>query len=142
MVYEMVPFPDTVVLAGVTDVMSPLLVAVITVLLALVMVTTEKVFGLPFFGNDKVDGADKTQTGGVGEVAGDTDGEGDGEVEGDGLGSLSGSGDGSCPGDGDGSPSGDGEGDSSGDGLGVADGSAGHWDLHQDFPIPPSTGWN
>src|SRR5688572_18912269 len=46
------------------EVMSPVLVAVITVLFALTMVTTEKVFGLPFLGNDSVEGADNTQGGG------------------------------------------------------------------------------
>src|SRR5688500_808779 len=46
------------------ELMSPVLVAVITVLFALTMVTTEKVFGLPFLGNDSVEGADNTQGGG------------------------------------------------------------------------------
>lgn len=120
----MVPFPDTVVLAGDNDVMSPLFVAVITVLFALVMVTTAKVFGLPFFGNDRLEGADSTHGGGVGDDDGDVPGEGDGEMEGAGLGSPSGSGDGSTTGDGGGSSTGEGEGDSSGEGLGDSDGSA------------------
>ena len=73
-VYEMVPLPESVVLAGVNDVISPVREAVINVLLAFVIVTTAKVLGLPFLGNDKVEGADKTQTGGVGDVPGDAPG--------------------------------------------------------------------
>jgi hypothetical protein len=46
--------------------MSPLFVAVKTVLLALVMVTTENVLGLPFLGNESVAGADKVHGTGVG----------------------------------------------------------------------------
>ena len=114
------PFPDRVVLTGLIEVMSPVFVAVSTVLFALVMVTTENVLGLPFLENNKVEGADKTHTGGVGEPPGDTDGDGEGEVPGDGLGPTVGSGDGPTTGEGDGSPSGEGDGDVSGDGLGLA----------------------
>ena len=102
----MVPFPERVVLAGLTEEMSPVLVAVITVLFALVMVTTEKVFGLLFFGSDNVEGADRTHTGGVGDVPGE--GEAEGELPGDGLASTVGSGDGSAPGEGEGFSVGDG----------------------------------
>ena len=119
----MVPFPERVVLVGLTDVMSPVLPAVMTVLFALVMVTTEKVFGLLFFGSDNVDGADSTHTGGVGDVPGEAPGEADGELPGDGLASTVGSGDGSVPGEGEGFSVGDGDGDVSGDGLGLAEGS-------------------
>ena len=115
--------PDSIVLAGLTELMSPVLPAVITVLFALVMVTTEKVFGLPFFGSDNVEGADSTQTGGVGEVDAEALGEGEGELPGDGLASTVGSGEGSVPGEGKGSAVGDGYGDVSGDGLGLAEGS-------------------
>jgi hypothetical protein len=118
-----VPFPDTVVLAGDRDVMSPLFVAVISVLFAFVIVTTENVFGLPFFGNERLEGADNTHGGGVGDEDGDVSGYGDGEVPGDGSGSASGSGEGSSPGDGDGSSSGEGDAASSGEGLGDSDGS-------------------
>ena len=103
--------------------MSPVLVAVITVLFALVIVTTEKVFGLLFLGSDNVEGADSTHTGGVGDVAGEAPGEADGELPGDGLASTVGSGDGSAPGDGEGFSVGDGDGDVSGEGLGLAEGS-------------------
>ena len=130
----MVPFPDTLVLAGETDVMSPLFVAVIRVWFALVIVTTENVFGLPFLGNDRVEGADNTHCGGVGDGEGDASADGDGEVPGEGLGSPSGSGDGSSPGAGDGSSSGEGDGDSSGDGLGLACGSAGSVGLEPGVP--------
>lgn len=123
MVYEMVPFPETVVLVGVTDVISPDLDAVMTVLLAFVIVTTAKVFGLLFLGNDKDDGADNTQTGGVGEASGDEFGEGAGEVAGDGLGSVAGLGDGSVPGEGDGSDPGEGDGDACGSVVGLGEGS-------------------
>jgi hypothetical protein len=119
----MVPFPERVVLAGLTEVMSPVAPAVITVLLALVMVTTAKVFGLLFFGNVNVDGADNTHTGGVGEEPGEAPGEADGEPVGDGLASTDGSGEGSAPGEGEGPAVGDGDGDVSGDGLGLAEGS-------------------
>ena len=119
----MVPFPERVVLAGLTEEMSPVLPAVITVLLALVMVTTAKVFGLLFLGNVNVDGADNTQTGGVGEVVGEPPGDGDGELPGDGLASTEGPGDGSVPGEGEGPAVGDGDGGVSGDGLGLAEGS-------------------
>ena len=81
----MVPFPESVVLAGLTEEMSPALVAVITVLFALVIVTTEKVLGLLFLGSDNVEGADSTHTGGVGDVLGEAPGEADGELPGDGL---------------------------------------------------------
>jgi hypothetical protein len=81
----MVPFPESVVLAGVTELMSPVLPAVITVLFAFVMVTTEKVFGLLFLGRDNVEGADSTHTGGVGDVLGEAPGEADGELPGDGV---------------------------------------------------------
>ena len=91
--------------------MSPVLLAVITVLFAFVMVTTEKVFGLPFFGSDNVEGADSTHTGGVGDVAGEAPGEADGELPGDGLAATVGSGDGSAPGEGEGFAVGDGDGD-------------------------------
>jgi len=70
------------VLAGLTEVMSPVLLAVITVLFALVMVTTEKVLGLLFLGSDNVEGADRTHTGGVGDVPGEAPGEADGELSG------------------------------------------------------------
>lgn len=119
----MVPFPERVVLAGLTDEMSPVLVAVITVLFALVIVTTEKVFGLLFFGRVNVEGADSTHTGGVGDVPGDALGEADGELPGDGLASTVGSGDGSAPGEGEGFSVGDGDGDVCGEGLGLAEGS-------------------
>lgn len=52
----MVPLPVTVVLAGDTVEMSPERVAAITLLLPFATVT-EKVFGLPFFANVRVDGA-------------------------------------------------------------------------------------
>lgn len=120
----MVPFPERVVLAGLTEEMSPALLAVITVLFALVIVTTEKVFGLLFFGSDNVEGADRTHTGGVGDGTGETPGEADGELPGDGLGSTEGCGDGSAPGEGEGFSEGEGDGDVSGDGMGLADGSA------------------
>ena len=81
----MVPFPESVVLAGLTELMSPVLPAFITVLFAFVMVTTEKLFGLLFLGNDNVEGADSTHTGGVGDVLGEAPGEADGELPGDGL---------------------------------------------------------
>ena len=123
MVYAIVPFPDRIVLAGVTKLMSPVLPAVITVLFALVMVTTAKVFGLPFLGNDKLDGADKTHGGGVGEETGDAAGEGDGEIEGDGPGSTVGSGEGPTTGLGEGSAFGEEDGDGSVDGLGLGEGS-------------------
>ena len=123
MVYEMVPFPERVVLAGLTEEMSPVLPAVITVLFALVMVTTEKVSGLLFFGSDNVEGADRTQTGGVGDVVGEAPGEADGELPGDGLGSAVGWGDGSAMGEGEGFSVGEGDGDVPGDGLGLAEGS-------------------
>ena len=103
--------------------MSPLLVAVITVLFALVIVTTEKVFGLLFLGSDNVEGADSTHTGGVGDVAGEAPGEADGELPGDGPGSTVGCGDGSAPGEGEGFAVGDGDGDVPGEGLGLAEGS-------------------
>ena len=77
----MVPLPESVVVAGLTEVISPVLLAVITVLFALVMVTTEKVSGLAFLGSVNVEGADSTHTGGVGDVPG----EADGELPGDGL---------------------------------------------------------
>ncbi len=118
------PFPESVVLTGLTELMSPVLVAVTTVLLALVIVTAAKVFGLAFFGNVNVDGADKTHTGGVAEADGDAPGYGEGEVEGDGSGSTVGFGDGPTVGAGDASPSGDGDGDVSGDVLGDGEGSA------------------
>ena len=106
-----VPLPETVVLAGVTELMSPVLVAVRIVLLALVIVNTEKDFGLEFLASVSVDGADKTHGGGVadatGEGLGEAAGEGEGDAAGDGLG------DGSLPGEVVGL--GDGEGD--GDGL-------------------------
>ncbi len=110
-------------LAGLTELMSPVRVAVITVLFAFVMVTTEKVFGLPFFGNDSDEGADKTHGGGVGEDAGEACGDDDGDEPGEGLGSSVGSGDGSVFGLGDGSPSGEGDGEVSSEGLGLAEGS-------------------
>lgn len=110
-------------LAGLTEEMSPVRVAVITVLFALVIVTTEKVSGLLFLGSVNVEGADSTHTGGVGDVAGEAPGEADGELPGDGLASTEGSGDGSAPGEGEGPAVGDGEGDVSGEGLGLADGS-------------------
>ena len=110
-------------LAGLTEEMSPALVAVITVLFALVMVTTEKDFGLLFLGSVNVEGADSTHTGGVGDVTGEAPGEADGELPGDGLGATVGSGEGSVPGEGDGFSPGDGDGDVSGEGLGLADGS-------------------
>ena len=78
----MVPFPESVVLTGLTEEMSPVLEAVITVLFAFVMVTTEKVFGLLFLGSDNVEGADRTHTGGVGDVPGEAPGEADGELSG------------------------------------------------------------
>ena len=111
------------VLTGLIELMSPVFVAVSTVLFALVMVTPANVSGLLFLGNDNVEGADKTHTGGVGEASADTDGDGEGDVPGDGLGSTEGSGDGPAVGEGAGSPSGEGDGDVSGDGLGLACGS-------------------
>src|SRR5687767_15182928 len=119
----MVPFPDSVVLTGLTEEMSPVLDAVITVLFALVMVTTEKVFGLLFLGSDNVEGADSTHTGGVGDASCEALGEGDGELPGDGLASTVGSGDGSAAGEGEGPAVGEGYGDVSGEGLGLAEGS-------------------
>lgn len=119
----MVPLPESVVLAGLTELMSPVRLAVITVLLAFVMVTTAKVFGLEFFGIDKVDGADSTHTGGVPEVSGDEPGVADGEAPGDGLSVTVGDGDGSVPGEGDASWPGDGDGDVSEEGLGLGEGS-------------------
>jgi len=85
-VYEIVPFPETVVMTGETDVMSPDLVAVRRVLFALVMVTTEKVFGLPFFASVRVAGADKVQGAGVGVGVGVTVGTGVGVGVGVGVG--------------------------------------------------------
>lgn len=117
----MVPFPDSVVLAGLTEEMSPVLLAVITVLFAFVMVTIAKVFGLAFFGRDNVEGADSTHTGGVADVSGEAPGEAEGELPGSGLASTVGCGEGSAPGEG--SAVGDGDGDVSGDGLGLAEGS-------------------
>lgn len=111
-------------LAGLTEVMSPVRLAVITVLLALVMVTTEKVLGLPFLGSDNVEGADRTHTGGVGDGPGEAPGEAEGELPGDGLGSTVGCGDGSAIGEGEGFAVGDGDGEVSGEGLGLAEGSA------------------
>ncbi|HEY5884149.1 MAG TPA: hypothetical protein VIT88_05645 [Pyrinomonadaceae bacterium] len=121
--YERVPFPDTVVLVGVTAEISPVLVAEITVLLALVIVTTANVLGLEFLGNVKVEGADNTHTGGVAELAGDGLEEGEGELPGDGLVSACGLGDGSVPGEGDGSDPADGDGDASGFSEGDGEGS-------------------
>ena len=103
--------------------MSPLLLAVIVVWFALVMVTTEKVFGLLFFGNSRVEGADSTHTGGVGDVPAEALGEGEGEPPGEGLASTVGLGDGSVPGEGEGPAVGDGDGDVPGDALGLAEGS-------------------
>jgi hypothetical protein len=97
--------------------------AVITVLLAFVIVTTANVLGLLFLGNDNVDGADNTQTGGVGDVPGDAPEEGDGEAPGEGLGSVPGLGDGSVPGEGDGPVTGEGDGDTSGSVVGLGEGS-------------------
>jgi hypothetical protein len=126
----MVPFPDTVVVVGETDVMSPLFVAVITVLFALVMVTTEKDFGLPFFGNDRLEGADNTHAGCTGDAEGEEPGDGDGEVVGSVSGSVSGSGGGSSDGgvsgsssDGGGSSSSSGSVSSVGGGSSVSEGS-------------------
>ena len=78
------PFPESVVLAGLTEEMSPVLVAVIRVLFALVMVTTENVLGLLFLGNDSEEGADKTQTGGVGDAPGEAPGDAAGDASGEG----------------------------------------------------------
>lgn len=117
------PLPETVVLIGLTEVMSPALVAVITVLFAFVIVTTLNVLGLAFFGNDNVVGADKTHAGGVGEVPGDAPGEGEGEEPGDGLVSAAGLGDGLVPGEAVGSVPAEGDGDASGFVVGDGEGS-------------------
>lgn len=108
---------------GVTEEISPDLEAVIRVALAFVIVTTAKVFGLLFLGNDKVDGADNRQTGGVGDPPGDAPGEAAGEEPGDGLGSVTGLGDGLVPGEGDGYVPGEGDGDAPGFVVGLGDGS-------------------
>jgi len=121
MVYVIVPLPETVVLAGVRPEMSPDFVAVSTELLALVIVKTEKLFGLPFFDSDNVLGADRTHGGGVAEATGDGLGEapadGEGDAPGEGL--AEGSPSGGVVGLGDGEGDGDGLASSAGDGDGL-----------------------
>jgi hypothetical protein len=132
-VYGMVPFPETVVEAGDTDVTSPALVAV-KVVLAPLVTDTEIVRGLPFFGSVTESEAEIEQLTGDGDGDGDAlaDGEGDGlgeaVADGDGDGEADGSGDGEGVGDADGSGDGDGVGDAlglaPGDGEGVGVGTA------------------
>lgn len=118
------PFPERVVLAGLTELISPVRPAVMVVLFALVIVTTAKVLGLEFLGRDKVAGADRTHTGGVAEALGEAPGEAPGDAPGDGLAVTVGSGEGSAPGEGEGSCPGEADGDVSGDGLGLVEGLA------------------
>lgn len=129
------PLPETVVLAGEIELISPDLVAVMTVLLAFTIETDENVAGLPFLDKARVAGADKVQTPGEGEEPGegeavtvaDGDGEGDAVTVGDG----DADGDASTVGEGEASEPGEGE------GLGETVGLASCTGVP--FPPPPAT---